>query len=302
MLPYWKGHCVPRQGCFLLFQVRSSAWIGFSAVFLTVLQIIKGGQLIHLQVCFRKCVLKMQAVLFFFESVLHHMLTSQPLSQGNVTRQVPICCGSDPMPDSACWWHRALTLCLEQRLRSDPARCWRLLRCHMQTSRVLRWGAWKPVQDPRVLFLVNLLSPRLAHQTKVLTACCWTTGADQCFGSGQSGWGAYLESGSVWLEHTCSSWEPQSGCSLSCTYTNHPHLAHLLPQAAYLTASLSPGVPSWAFSELDGQFQLSRDPHNEFMASTSAVVLLMSMSAYSGYPVTKLSKVLLGREFCFLHV
>lgn len=126
----------------------------------------------------------------------------------------------------------ALTLCLEQRLHSDPARCWRLLRCHMQTSRVLWWGTWKPLQDSRVLFLVNLLSPRLAHQTKVLTACCWTSGADECFGSGQSGWGAYLESGSVWLEHTCSSWEPQSGCSLSGTYTNHPHLAHLLPQAA----------------------------------------------------------------------
>lgn len=72
--------------------------------------------------------------------------------------------------------------------------------------------------------------------------------------------------------------------------------------SCYLTTSLSPGVPSWAFSELDGQFQLSRDLHNEFMASTSAVVLLTSVSAYSGYPVTKLSKVLLGREFCFLHV
>lgn len=98
-------------------------------------------------VCFRKCMLKVQAVIFFFKSVLHLMLTLWLLSQGNVTWQVPICCGCDHIAGSACWWHWALMLCLEQRLHCDPAWCCQVLCCHMQRSQLLWWGIWKPVQD-----------------------------------------------------------------------------------------------------------------------------------------------------------
>lgn len=67
-----------------------------------------------------------------------------------------------------------------------------------------------------------------------------------------------------------------------CSYTNHPYLHHLLSQAAYLTASLSPEIPSWSFSELDKHFQVSRNLHNEYMASSLSVVLLI-VSVYSSY-------------------
>lgn len=36
---------------------------------------------------------------------------------------------------------------LEQRLHCDPAWCCQVLCCHMQTSQLLWWGTWKPVQD-----------------------------------------------------------------------------------------------------------------------------------------------------------
>lgn len=65
---------------------------------------------------------------------------------GKCEWRVPICWRRDHIVNSVCWWHWALMLCLGQRLHCDPAWCCQILCCPMQTSWLLWWGTWKPVQ------------------------------------------------------------------------------------------------------------------------------------------------------------
>lgn len=296
-MPHWKGHCVPRQGCYPLLQ-----------------EVFVAGHRWAPVLCSLDCS-KEEKVASWYRSASKHScwrckqcfslklfcITCWPYNHW--TRE--IWRGRSPFVVGSTTQRQCLLMTLRCHavFRESAALC----PCTVLLGPVLSYAELARSFDggleswfriPNSLILVNLTNPHFANRTKILTVCVLLSNLGLLvvwFKPGQvqatAGGCGTQERGSVWLEQSgCSSLflylSPQRLFYLQivvwCSYTNHPDLTHLSSQVSYLTASLSPEVVSWAFSELGKHSQVSRNFHSKLLTSSLSVVLLRSMSVCSG--------------------